>query len=71
LKLVLVMAGFLTALYGFLYILLQLEDYALLLGSVGLFSVLGIIMYLSRNINWFQPIAQKETPQEIPDTKNV
>src|SRR5664279_2182690 len=52
LKLVLVMAGFLTALYGFLYILLQMEDYALILGSVGLFVVLAIIMYLSRNINW-------------------
>ncbi len=71
LKLVLLMAGFLIALYGFLYILLQLQDYALLLGSVGLFAVLGIIMYLSRNINWFQPIAQNEARQELHENKDV
>jgi inner membrane protein len=63
-RLVLLMASFLTFLYGFLFILLQLQDYALLLGSIGLFAVLAIIMYLSRNINWFQPIVQKETQQE-------
>jgi inner membrane protein len=59
-RLVLLMASFLTFLYGFLFILLQLQDYALLLGSIGLFMVLAIIMYLSRNINWFQPLEQKE-----------
>lgn len=39
--------------YGYLAIVLQSEDYALLLGSVGLFAVLATVMYLTRNIAWF------------------
>jgi inner membrane protein len=46
------MAGLATAvLYGYLYTLLQLVDYALLAGVCGLLVVLGIIMYLSRRLN--------------------
>ena len=45
----------LTVLYGYLYVLLQLEDYALLLGSVGLFVITGLVMYLTRKINWYDP----------------
>jgi inner membrane protein len=43
----------LSALYGFLFVTLQLQDYALLLGSVGLFVVLFLIMYLTRTVDWF------------------
>ena len=43
----------LILLYGFFYSLLQLEDYALLLGSLGLFLILGVIMYLTRKVNWY------------------
>jgi inner membrane protein len=43
----------LVLLYGFLYTLLQLEDYALLIGSVGLFATLAVVMYLTRKINWY------------------
>jgi inner membrane protein len=39
--------------YGYLAIVLQSEDYALLLGSVGLFVVLASVMYLTRNITWY------------------
>lgn len=53
--------GTLTILYGYLYILLQLQDYALLLGSIGLFVVLATVMYLTRNINWFEVMS---SPQE-------
>ena len=49
----LMVGGILAILYIYLYILLQLEDYALLMGSVGLFCVLGIIMYLTRKIDWY------------------
>ena len=45
--------GILTLFYGFVYILLQLEDYALLLGSIALFITLAIIMFLSRKIDWY------------------
>jgi inner membrane protein len=40
----------LAAMYGFIYILIQSQDYALLMGSIGLFAVLGIVMYFSRKI---------------------
>ena len=40
-------------LYGFFYTLLQLEEYALLLGSIGLLLILGAVMYLTRNIDWY------------------
>jgi inner membrane protein len=43
----------LTILYGFIFIIIQLEDYALLMGSIGLFIVLGTVMYLSRKIDWY------------------
>jgi len=49
----LMVGGILIILYTYLYILLQLEDYALLMGSVGLFGVLGTIMYLTRKVDWY------------------
>lgn len=42
----------LTALYTFIYVIIQLEDYALLVGSIGLFLILGAVMYFSRKIDW-------------------
>ncbi|MGH7601380.1 MAG: inner membrane CreD family protein, partial [bacterium] len=48
-----IIAGISIVLYGFLYIILQLQDYALLLGSIGLFVILAIVMYITRNIDWF------------------
>ena len=42
-----------AALYGYLYVLLTNEDFALLIGSVGLFVVLGGIMILTRRVNWY------------------
>lgn len=43
----------LVALYVFMYVILQLEQVALLAGSVGLFVILGIIMYFSHRVNWY------------------
>ncbi|TRX49349.1 cell envelope integrity protein CreD [Fulvivirga sp. M361] len=48
-----VLAGLLVMLYGFIYIIIQLQDYSLLIGSVALFVILGFIMYMSRNIDWY------------------
>lgn len=48
-------AAALAALYGYLYVLLQAEDYALLLGSVGLFAILALVMYVTRRIDWYAP----------------
>jgi len=49
-----IMGGMLTILYAFLYILLQLDQYSLLLGSMALFIVLASVMYLTRNVNWYE-----------------
>ena len=48
----LVLAAVLGVLYGYLYVLLQAEDYALLLGAVGLFVILALVMFLTRRIDW-------------------
>lgn len=42
----------LSALYTFIFVIIQLENYALLVGSLGLFIILSIIMYASRKIDW-------------------
>lgn len=49
----LTLAVILAALYGFLYVILQLEGAALLAGSIGLFVILGVIMYVSNKIKWY------------------
>jgi len=45
--------GILIILYAYLYIVLQLEDYALIMGSIGLFIVLTTVMYITRKIDWY------------------
>lgn len=42
----------LSGLYAFIYVIIQLENYALLAGSIGLFLILGAVMYFSRKIDW-------------------
>ena len=50
-----VVAFIMAILYGYLYILLRNQDYALLIGSIGLFLTIATIMYLTRKINWHVP----------------
>lgn len=45
-------------LYGMLYVLLQLEQTALIVGSVALFLVLGAIMVATRKVNWYELTAR-------------
>ena len=42
----------LSGLYTYLFVTLRSEDFALLIGSIGLFIILGLAMYLTRNIDW-------------------
>jgi len=42
-----------TGLYLFLFTILQLQDYALLAGSIGLFIILAMIMKASQKIKWY------------------
>lgn len=52
-RLVFQLFGLLVAIYGFIFVLLQLEDYALLAGSVGVFIALAAVMYGSRKVSWY------------------
>lgn len=45
-------------LYAYLYVLLRNQDYALLVGSIGLFLIVATIMYLTRKVNWYSPKKQ-------------
>jgi inner membrane protein len=47
-----IIAVALLAIYSYLYVILQMQDYSLLFGTVALFVVLGIVMYLTRNLDW-------------------
>lgn len=41
-------------LYSFMYVVLDSEENSLLLGSIALFIVLGLVMHLTRKIDWYQ-----------------
>lgn len=47
------LGGLLSTLYAFLYVLMQIEDYALLVGTLALFITLAAFMYLTRKIDWY------------------
>lgn len=55
-------AAILSILYGFIFIIIQMQDYALLFGSLGIFLILAVTMYFSRRIDWFD--LKKETKNE-------
>ena len=59
-KLTLVTTGLLVLMFGFNYSLLQLEDYALLIGVLGLFVVLTAVMLVARNIDWYAYAREEE-----------
>ncbi len=48
-----IVTGLLVVFYGYFFVLLQLEAYALLFGSLGLLVILALVMYLSRNVDWY------------------
>lgn len=60
-KIMTLLAVILTAVYGFVFVTLQLSDYALLLGSIGLTVILGATMYFTRNVNWYQIQSSKRS----------
>lgn len=46
--------GLVGAMYGVLYVILQSEDYALLLGALLLFAALAIVMVMTRRVDWYR-----------------
>ncbi|MDR6289623.1 MULTISPECIES: cell envelope integrity protein CreD [Inquilinus] len=57
-----VLGALLAILYGTLYALMQLEDLALLLGSIGLFLALSAVMYTTRKIDWYAAVPSPVDP---------
>ncbi len=47
--------------YTFVYVTLQVQDYALLIGSIGLTAILGFTMFITRKINWYEISSGKRT----------
>jgi inner membrane protein len=45
--------GLLFSIYLFMYVTVQMEDYALMMGSIGLFIIISITMYATRKIDWY------------------
>lgn len=52
-KLTAIMLFLLSFVYIFTYVIIQLEDWSLLVGSIGLFIILALVMYLSRKVDWY------------------
>ncbi|MEX6686046.1 cell envelope integrity protein CreD [Danxiaibacter flavus] len=51
----------LTVLYGFIFALISLEDTALIVGSIALFIILALVMFVTRKINWYNPTFKPST----------
>lgn len=49
----LLVVGILAILYTFIFVIIQLQDYALLIGSIGIFIILALVMFFSRKIDWY------------------
>ncbi|HVU17908.1 MAG TPA: cell envelope integrity protein CreD [Candidatus Didemnitutus sp.] len=59
----LIVAAGLASNYGYLYFVLQSQDYALVAGTFALFAGLAIAMYCTRRLNWYAV--------ELPGTPNA
>ena len=64
----LLMAGILLVLYSYLYMTLQAESFAMLAGSIGLWVILALIMYLTRRIDWYG--SQEDDEADGNSTRN-
>lgn len=51
-RLTVILSVVLLLIYTYVFTILQLQDYALLLGSVGLFITLAVLMHFSKKIQW-------------------
>ena len=64
-----ILGGMVAALYGYLYVVLTNEDYALLIGAIGVFVLLATIMRLTRNVDWHGSGAGPGRPTEDRDRR--
>ena len=53
-KLIFIFSSLLIVFYTFIFVIILQQDFSLLLGSIGLFLIVGMIMYFSRKIHWYK-----------------
>jgi len=53
-KLVMLLASLLLIFYSFIFIIILQQDFSLLLGSIGLFIIISLLMYFSRKVSWYR-----------------
>lgn len=53
-KVISIISGVLAVLYIFIFAIIQMEDYALLVGNIGLVVIMAVVIYLSNKVNWYQ-----------------
>jgi inner membrane protein len=64
-----------SLLYALIYLLLRLEDNALLVGAVASFLAVAAVMYFTRKIDWYSSLnvtgeTEKPTPSIVPKNEN-
>ncbi len=52
-RLAILLSLLLTIFYSFIFVIIQLQDFSLLIGSIGLFLIIGVLMFFSRKISWY------------------
>ena len=57
--------GVFSLLYGFIYLLLRLEDEALLVGAVASFVAIAAVMYFTRHMDWYGTQSAPPTPAPL------
>ncbi|HEY3405129.1 MAG TPA: cell envelope integrity protein CreD [Ohtaekwangia sp.] len=53
-RLVILLTFLLTIFYTFIFVIILQQDFSLVLGSIGLFVIIGFLMYFSRKVKWYQ-----------------
>jgi inner membrane protein len=52
-RLVVLVSMLLVLFYSFIFVIILQQELSLLLGSVGLFIIIGMLMYFSRKVKWY------------------
>lgn len=56
-----IFTSILVVFYGFIFVIVKQQDYALLIGSIGLFLALAVTMAISRKIDWYSKESEQNT----------
>jgi inner membrane protein len=60
-----IITGMLFMFYSLMYVILQLQDYSLLLGNIALFIILAAIMFFTRKINWYDALGSQKNVSQV------